>query len=182
MGRIVNYRALSSLTGLSQITVKHYLWYLEKTFIGERVAPFTRRLIKEIVKSPVFYFLDTGLAHYARNDFYFQDFSTLGLAFQNMVYCQMKTFTEGKPLSIHYWRTKDNAEVDFVLDQGENVIPVEVKLQNFDRPKIPGGLTSFIAKYHPPAAYVINLNFQGEMETGSTKIVFLPYYQLQKIF
>ena len=75
MGQLLNYHELSSTLGLSEKTVKRYLWYLEQTFIGERVTPFTRRLRKEIVKSPIFYFADSGLANYAIGDFFLQDYS-----------------------------------------------------------------------------------------------------------
>ena len=69
MGKLVNYSELASTLGITERTVKHYIWYLTKTFVGDKISPFTRRLRKEIVKSPVFYFTDTGLANFATRDF-----------------------------------------------------------------------------------------------------------------
>ncbi len=173
MGKLLNYSHLSSTLGLSEKTVKHYLWYLEKTYIGQRVSPFTRRFGKEIVKSPVFYFTDIGLANYATKDFYLHDLPALGFHFQNMIYHRLKNS------DVHYWRTKDGAEVDFVIDDSKSVVPIEVKLQSISDQKITGGLASFIKKYHPEKAYLVTLDYQKEIMFETTKIIFLPYYLVE---
>lgn len=178
MGQLLNYHELSSTIGLSEKTVKRYLWYLEQTFIGERVTPFTRRLRKEIVKSPIFYFADSGLANYATGDFFLQDFSTLGFRFQNMMNFEIKNVLPGGSSTLHYWRTKDGAEVDFVIDTGKHVVPIEIKLQTLSHAKPPGGLMRFIKKYQPDTAYVINLHFKETVVFQKTAIHFIPYYTL----
>ncbi|MEK7127437.1 MAG: ATP-binding protein [Patescibacteria group bacterium] len=177
MGKLINYSELSSTLGITERTVKHYIWYLTKTFVGDKISPFTHRLRKEIVKSPVFYFTDTGLANFATRDFYMQDFSTLGFHFQNLVYHELKNLFG----DVHYWRTKDGAEVDFVIDNGRSPVPIEVKLQTPSESKIPNGLISFINKYNPPKAYVVNLSYQGKTTYNKTVVSFIPYYSLKSI-
>ena len=179
MGQLLNYHELSSTLGLSEKTVKRYLWYLEQTFIGQRVTPFTHRLRKEIVKSPIFYFADCGLANYATGDFFLQDFSTLGFRFQNMLNFEIKNVLPGGS-ALHYWRTKDGAEVDFVIDTGKHVVPIEIKLQSLSQAKPPGGLMRFIKKYQPDTAYVINLHLKETVVFGKTAIHFVPYYALSE--
>jgi len=42
----------------------------------------------------------------------------------------MKSSPVNFPLSLHYWRREkagSSAEVDYVVQQGENIVPVEVK-------------------------------------------------------
>lgn len=180
MGQLVNYHELSSTIGISEKTVKRYLWYLEQTFIGERITPFTRRLRKEIVKSPIFYFVDTGLANYATGDFLLQNFSTLGFRFQNMMHVEIKNVLNGRSDTLHFWRTKDGAEVDFVIDTGKHIVPIEVKLQNLSQAKPPGGLLLFIKKYRPATAYVINLHFKATIMFEKTTVHFIPYYALSE--
>lgn len=178
IGQLLNYHELSSTLGLSEKTVKRYLWYLEQTFIGERVSPFTRRLRKEIVKSPIFYFADSGLANYATSNFFLHDFSTLGFRFQNMMHAEIKHALAAGSSTLHYWRTKDGAEVDFVIDRGRSAVPIEVKLQSLSQAKPPGGLVRFIKKYRPDTAYVVNLSYKETVAFGKTQIHFIPYYQL----
>src|SRR3989344_341207 len=179
MGQLLNYHELSSTLGLSEKTVKRYLWYLEQTFIGQRITPFTHRLRKEIVKSPIFYFADCGLANYATGDFFLQDFSTLGFRFQNMLNFEIKNVLPGGS-ALHYWRTKDGAEVDFVINTGKHLVPIEIKLQSLSQAKPPGGLMRFIKKYQPDTAYVINLHFKETVVFHKTAIHFIPYYALSQ--
>ncbi len=181
VGKLINYSELASTLGITERTVKHYIWYLTKTFVGDKISPFTRRLRKEIVKSPVFYFTDTGLANFATRDFYLQDFSALGFHFQNLIYHELKTLLSSAAGDIHYWRTKDGAEVDFIIDNGRSPVPIEVKLQTLSEPKITGGLISFINKYNPPKASVVNLTYQGETTFNNTAISFIPYYSLNSV-
>jgi predicted AAA+ superfamily ATPase len=54
-----------------------------------------------------------------------------------------------------YWRTKSKAEVDFVVERGGEVVPIEVKLQ-VGR-KVGTGLRSFIGRYAPGTAIVVGL-------------------------
>jgi len=42
----------------------------------------------------------------------------------------MKASPVNFPLSLHYWqreKTGSNAEVDYVIQQGENIVPIEIK-------------------------------------------------------
>ncbi len=181
MGQLLNYHELSSTIGLSEKTVKRYLWYLEQTFIGERISPFTRRQSREIVKSPIFYFADCGLANYTTGDFFLQDFSTLGFRFQNMMHAEIKHALSAGSSTLHYWRTKDGAEVDFVIDTGKRMIPIEIKLRALSRSKPPGGLMRFIKKYQSDTAYVINLSLKETIVVDRTTINFIPYFALPEL-
>lgn len=79
---------------------------------------------------------------------------------------------------IHFWRTKDKAEVDFVIDFGKEVIPIETKYKKLKEPLVERSLRSFIDKYHPKEAWVINLSLDSEIKSNKTIIKFLPFYKL----
>jgi len=53
---------------------------------------------------------------------------------------------------VKYWRTKSKAEVDFVVDER---IPLDVK-SGLSKPIIGKSLHSFIAKYRPDKAFILN--------------------------
>jgi len=55
VGSLINYNELASTLGLAAVTVKKYLWYMEKTFIINKVTPFFKNIRKEITKAPVYY-------------------------------------------------------------------------------------------------------------------------------
>ena len=79
---------------------------------------------------------------------------------------------------LNFWRTKDKAEVDFVLQRGKDIIPVEVKYKSLKKEEIPRSLRSFIERYNPSEAYIINLDFNKTLKIDKTTLVFLPYYEL----
>lgn len=177
--KLINYSEFSSTLGISLPTVKKYLWYAEKTFIIERVTPYFRNLRKEITKSPVAYFWDLGLRNYSLG--FFEKVaanSELGFLFQNFIFRLFKEELCFNPIKIHFWRTKDKAEVDFILDRGKDIIPVEVKFKRLKKPEAGRSLRSFISRYQPRQAWVVNLSLNEQIKLNKTNIVFLPYYKL----
>jgi len=177
-GQLINYSHLSSILATSQSTVREYLWFLEKTFILQKLTPFTRRVGREIIKSPIYYFKDLGLKNYGAGIFG-QEISSLTLSFlfQNFVFLRLEEEIESEPSTIHFWRSKGGAEVDFVLDLGSEILPIEVKYSVLRRPEVTRSLRAFLEKYQPRRAVVVNLGLKEETMIGKTKVFFLPFYE-----
>ncbi len=179
MGKMVNKQELSSTLGLHIHTINHYLWYMEKTFYIEKVTPFYRNIRKEICKAPVYYFSDLGMRNFALG--LFGSSAPLlsdGFLFQNFVFHRLKDWVRDTSWQIHYWRTTNKAEVDFVVDQGIEITPVEVKYQNLLKPNPGRSLLSFLAQYQPKKAYIVHLGKEMRRMEGNTELVFLPFYRL----
>ena len=49
---------------------------------------------------------------------------------------------------------KNKAEVDFILNLNDEIIPVEDKYQTFEKPKISGSFRRFIESYKPKRALI----------------------------
>ncbi len=176
IGRIVNYTEISSTLGLSFQTVKEYMWYLEKTFIVQKVTPYFKNVRKEISKSPIYYFYDIGLRNFAVGSF--GHIENIGFVFQNFIYNILKEKIKWSPSKVCFWRTKDKSEVDFVVDYGRGVLPIEVKYQKMKIPKITKSLRSFIKRYQPERALIVNLELETEMKLDKTVILFIPFFRL----
>ena len=180
-GKIVNYSELSSTLGISLKTIKNYLWYIQKTFIVRKITPYFTNVRKELSKSPIMYFYDLGLRNYALGLFGNLTIpSELGFVFQNFILNVLKEklrFTAGE---LHFWRTKDRAEVDFIIKFGKSIIPVEVKFKELTKPEVGRSLRNFILKYQPEKAQIINLSFKKSIKIDKTRIEFLPFYELVK--
>ncbi len=178
-GMILNYSEIANTLGISLPTVKNYLWVLEKTFIIQRVAPFFRNARKEIIKSPTVYFYDLGLRNYLLGRFgQLSRKDDFGFPFQNFVYNSLMDELAFSGAKINFWRTKDRAEVDFVVSIGEKVIPVEAKFSTLSDLSVTRSLRSFIEKYHPERAYVVNLNLDKQVEYCGTTVFFVPFYDI----
>lgn len=180
-GSIINYNTLASDSGLSVPTVKKYLWYAEQTFVIKTVSPFFRNKRKEIKKSPTLYFTDVGLRNFALRQMG-QDVSAInaGRLFQNLIYLILGDVLRKSMHSIHYWRTSDLAEVDFVIVGGPKPIPLEITYSHLKTPKMTRSLRSFIDTYKPDIAYVVNLSYQDQKRIDETEVRFVPYYELYR--
>jgi predicted AAA+ superfamily ATPase len=179
IGNMISYSELSSTLNISYQTVKKYLWYCQKTFLLELVSPYARNIRKEISRSPEPYFWDLGLRNYSLGQFgYLTSPSEMGFVFENFVFLLLKTrFAHGLS-SLHFWRTKDKAEVDFIVERGKDITPIEVKYKHLKKEEVSRSLRSFIERYSPPEAYIINLNLSAELKIGDTKLIYIPYYDL----
>jgi len=181
-GNMVNYNELSNTLGISMPTIKNYLWYAEKTFIIQKITPYFRNIRKEITKSPVYYFHDIGLRNYAIGMFgMLSQSSDFGFPFENFILNLLKEKIRFTGANIHFWRTKDGAEVDFIIDYRAKQIPVEVKYKKLSKPETSRSFLSFIKKYAPKNAVVVNLSLNAVEHIGKTTIHFLPFYRLQKM-
>ncbi len=177
-GSLTNISELSNTLGLAIQTVKNYLWYLEKTFIIRKVTPFFRNIRKEITKTPTFYFVDLGLRNFAIGQFgNILNTPQAGFAFQNFIYNELQAGVYLSPTIIQFWRSKDKAEVDFIVNTGQEIIPVEAKYSLLKEPEISRSFRSFIKNYQPQKAFIIHLGRKIQRKIGKTKVCFLPYYE-----
>lgn len=82
------------------------------------------------------------------------------------------------PFKVHFWRIKDGAEVDFIIDLFKKQIPIEVKSEKLKKPQISRSFQSFIEKYRPKQALVVNLSLRTTRKLRKTQIDFLTFYKL----
>ena len=171
-GGLANISELSNVTRLARDTVEHYLFLLENTFIIKGALPFSRNPRKEISKMRKYYFLDNGLRNMAIRSLAALDSRTdAGELAENAVFTEL---TKRSPLleEIGFWRTQTKTEVDFILQGEGRLRPVEVKFRPLSKPKIPGGIRSFMQDY--PAAQsplVLTRDYFGGAVDG---VRFLP--------
>lgn len=179
IGNLINYKELSSTLGTSFQTVKKYLWYAQKIFLLNLVTPYSRNVRKEIAQSPVAYFGDLGLRNYALGIFgTVASPAECGFLFQNLVFLILSSIRHPELTTLHFWRTKDKAEVDFIVEKGEALIPVEVKFKALNDVEMPRSLLSFCERYQPAEAHVVNLALKKTTKVGKTRVHFVPYWEL----
>lgn len=100
-----------------------------------------------------------------------------GAIFENLVLNTIKEKIKLSGISIHFYRTKDKAEVDFILNAGEKIIPIEVKYR-IKKPVLERSMKSFIEKYSPLRAIIINLSFKEKIKVGNTEVLFIPFWDI----
>ncbi|MFH1408108.1 MAG: ATP-binding protein [Patescibacteria group bacterium] len=182
IGGMVNFSEIASTIGLSHKTVKLYLWYLEKTFILKKLTPYFRNTRKEVSKTPVYYFYDLGLRNYILNLF---GHTVLDLngghLFENFVFNVLRQSLFNTPSSLNFWRTRDNAEVDFVINAGTKLIPIEAKFTTLNKVRLSRSIHSFIKTYHPQDVYITHLGKALKEQINETNVYLIPFYQLPQL-
>jgi hypothetical protein len=140
-GNLVNVGELANSCNLARDTVENYLFLLEQTYVIKLVRPFSRNIRNELTKMPKVFFYDTGLMQMLIFKRLQREIS--GSVFETGIFSEL--IKEYGSQNIHYWRTQDKKEIDFILETPTGYLPIESKLQ-FPR-SMPGVLGIFTEAY-----------------------------------
>ena len=167
-GTSPNLTKLSLESGVSVPSIKSYYQILEDTLITHRLDPFLKNARKRILASPRYYFFDLGvrnaLARLPLNKDLLQ--AQKGLLFEHAVVLELKRRIHAlnRQDQLYYWRTYHGAEVDVILDLGDELIPIEIKATRSPRLADLKGLLNFLEDYksHAKKGYVITMGDRPE--------------------
>ena len=131
--QVVNYDDLARDAGISAVTAKNWLSLLEDSFLIKLVPPYHTNRTKRLIKSPKLYFLDMGLcAHLAgwRDPVALRLGPMGGAAFETHVFGEIlrRLRHRLRDAEIHFWRTRDGQEIDFLVEAAGRCFPIEVKM------------------------------------------------------
>ncbi len=137
-GSPLSFDALGRDLGLAPNTVRNYIDILEALHIVFLVRPYHRNVARALAKAPKLYFYDWAYVLDGQDDS-----PESGARFENLVAChllkhvQFLNDSEGESLQLHYMRTTDGKEIDFVLANEAGVAThfIEVKVGD-DKPAL----------------------------------------------
>jgi predicted AAA+ superfamily ATPase len=176
-GNIVNYNELSNTCQSYYKEIKRVISILQETYVAQLIQPFHTNPITELKKNPKVYFHDSGLRNHILNNFNpIEKRTDAGALIENHVLLCLRNNFPDKTLN--YWRTTAKAEVDFVLQVGAEVIPIEVKYQSFQRPKISRSFRSFIKTYQPQKALIVTKAYWCLEKVENTTVMFVPAHYI----
>ena len=185
-GQLVNYNQLSADCQMSAAVVRHYLAVLQQTYVIEMITPYVGNKRTELTNNPILYFIDNGFRNYALRNFNALTTRTdAGLLVEGLVFQEIYKYITQHFLnySLHYWRTKSGAEVDFVIYKNDaDFMPVEVKYRGMSLPSITRGYRSFLQAYQPKQAVVVTKNFLGSERFEGVCVHFIPLAYLKHLF
>ncbi|MBI5095990.1 MAG: ATP-binding protein [Candidatus Hydrogenedentes bacterium] len=131
-GQLLNLASLGADCGVSHATAGRWLSALEASFIVYLLRPHHGNFGKRLIKSPKLYFLDTGLLCYLlriRSADELRTHSARGAVFEAFVLSEvLKSYLHrGAEPDVYFWRDSSGHEVDFLLDHGNSLVPIEAK-------------------------------------------------------
>ncbi|PJB13748.1 MAG: AAA family ATPase [Flavobacteriales bacterium CG_4_9_14_3_um_filter_32_8] len=132
VGQQLNVSAISNECGIEVKTVNSWLSVLESTYVIKLLQPYFKSFNKRVVKAPKLYFYDTGLVCSLlniknTNELSFSHFR--GALVENFVLMELvkKMKNKGVSENIYYWRDNKGVEVDILIDDGNQLLPIEIK-------------------------------------------------------
>jgi len=148
-GSLFSYQKLALESGVRQETIRSYLYYLSLSFLISEIWQFRRAEAARFKAGKKFYICDLGLRRALLK--YFSSPADLGAEAETLVFNHLRKEEEKK---ISFWR-QEGKEVDFVLDSGDFILPIEVKYKENISPLDLKGLRKFLATFGLEGGVVI---------------------------
>ena len=123
LGQILNQTELGRDVGLPQPTVHRWLNLLETSYLLVRLPAYAVNRTKRLIKSPRIFWGDTGVALHLGAT------APEGAHLENLVLHDLVAWRDARVdhVELAYWRTTIGEEVDFVIEAGGKLLPIEVK-------------------------------------------------------
>jgi predicted AAA+ superfamily ATPase len=159
---ILNVSHISSSLGLSREYVEKYLDYLKSAYLVFSLPKFTRSVESRIRSAEKVFMIDTalsGLSGDNKNIGYRVETSVAGHLF-------------GRDVS--YW--KNNYEVDFVLRDKKQIMPIEVKYKNDIALDDMKGILNFMDKFRLKKGFILTRDLTKEIKIKGKIITCKPVW------
>jgi predicted AAA+ superfamily ATPase len=175
LGQLVNQTELGRDVALAQPTVHRYLNLLETSYLLVRLPSYAVNRTKRLIKSPKLYWGDTGTAlHLGGSD------EPGGAHLENLVLHDLLAWRDARldRAEVCYWRTTIGEEVDFVIEAGGRLLPIEVKATG--RPRLGDAvhLRTFRAEYGRKARAGLLLHTGSTLEWLAPDVLAVPWWRV----
>lgn len=178
IGQILNLQSLASDVGVDGKTIKHWLSILEASFVVFKLPPYFENLGKRVIKSPKYYFADTGLLAYLLDIEEAGQISRdplMGQMFENLVVLEAlkARYHQGKIPNLYFFRDSHGNEIDLIYKTGPQLSGIEIKAAATWNPSFKKGLLRFDTQLKPLAKRCVI--YSGDPIAFSDGIQVLPY-------
>jgi len=186
IGGLFSASGIANDTGISVPTVNSWLSLLNAAYIAFLLPPYHANITKRLVKSPKLYFHDVGLASFLlglRNTAQLERDPLRGMVFENLVIseCVKHLYNTNQQRDVWFYRDSHGNEVDLLVQDGRNLIPVEIKVSSTFHPDFLKGIKSIRALF-PRKIDVAYVVYSGETESEVDGVRLINYRHIPGIF
>ncbi len=165
---------------VSQITLDKYFVYLKESFIVDVLYKYHKSLIKRgrILKK---LYIPCANFYSALNRYKEKHIEEVPEAFgklvENLVYnvLEQKYKDHALSLNVSFWRQGEK-EIDFLINQNEKQLPIEVKFSNNINPKDLAPTTDYMRKKKTEFGVVVTKSELSKKEINGQVLYYVPYY------
>ncbi|HBL32176.1 MAG TPA: ATPase [Acidobacteria bacterium] len=173
IGNLVDQTELGRDVGLPQPTVRRHLGLLEASYQLVRLPAYAVNRTKRLIKTPKIYWCDTALALHLAGET-----EPRGAHLENLILADLLAWRETQipRADLFYWRTTAGDEVDFVVEHGSRLLPVELKATTKPRLIDARGLTIFRQEYSGAALPGLLLHTGDELGWLADGVLAAPWW------
>lgn len=139
--QMLNVNEIARDADINLKQAKDWMEILETLGIIFYLHPFSNNMLKRLVKTPKYYFYDTGLVAYLTkwsSPETLENGAMNGAILENYVVSEIRKsyLNSGKAPFMYYYRDKDAREIDIILEQNGELNPIEIKKSANPAPEI----------------------------------------------
>jgi hypothetical protein len=178
LGQLLNQTELGRDVGLPQPTVHRWLNLLETSYLLVRLPAYAVNRTKRLVKSPRIFWGDTGVAlHLGAQP---GPSAPAGAHLENLVLHDLLAWRDARVdrVELAYWRTTIGEEVDFVIEAGGKLLPIEVKVTSKPRLGDCAHLRTFRQEYGRKARAGLLLHTGRTVEWLTPDVLAVPWWRV----
>lgn len=174
LGQLLNQTELGRDVGLPQPTVHRWLNLLETSYLLVRLPAYAVNRTKRLIKSPRIFWGDTGVALHLGAT------APEGAHLENLVLHDLLAWRDARVdrVELAYWRTTIGEEVDFVIEAGGELLPIEVKATSKPRLADCVHLRTFRQEYGRKARAGILLHTGRTVEWLTPDVLAVPWWRV----
>ncbi len=165
-GTVINKAQLGRSVDVAEPTIRDYLEIADKTYVWRTIPSYENSKSKSALKMPKGLLRDSGLMHYLsaipHRDALLRS-PQLGHNFESFVIEEIIKGIQATELArwdYYYFRTKNGAEVDLVLEGSFGVLPIEIKFGQQTDARQLLALQQFVRDNNLPFGIVVNNSTQ----------------------
>ena len=173
-GQLLNQTELGRDVGLPQPTVHRWLNLLETSYQLVRLPAYAVNRSKRLIKSPKVFWGDTGVALHLGAT------APAGAHLENLVLHDLLAWRDARVdhVELAYWRTTIGEEVDFVIEAGGKLLPIEVKATAKPRLADCAHLRTFRQEYGRKARAGLLLHTGRTVEWLTPDVLAVPWWKV----
>lgn len=130
--KFIDKSKITSSMGVANQTLDSYLGVLEKTYLVDKLMPYLKTDYERVNKHAKYFVSDSGLMCSVLNwkiDDLILDADKTGKLFETYIYNQLvvQVGLENLDYSLYHYRDREKREIDFIIQDSNNIYGIEVK-------------------------------------------------------
>jgi predicted AAA+ superfamily ATPase len=177
-GTIINRSQVGRSLDTSEKAIRDYLQIAEGSYIWRIIPSYEKSRSKSVVKMPKGNIRDSGLAHYIQGITQrkqLPNYPHVGNAFEAFISEEIIKgikATEIVNWRYYYFRTRNGAEIDLILEGPFGTLPIEIKFGSIIKQRQVQTLKNFVYQNNLPLGIVINNS--DDVQMVADRILQLP--------